>query len=70
LVLPAIDRDGKCKVYKPEKSSDTMVKEIENSAKRDNFFVFVDNPPKWNPRTRGYHYDFKGRVSEASVKNF
>lgn len=47
-----------------------MIKHVSNPKERDNFFVFVDNPPKWNSRTKAYHYDFKGRVTEASVKNF
>jgi hypothetical protein len=32
--------------------------------------LFVDNPPLWNPKTNKYVYDFKGRVTEASIKNF
>ena len=32
--------------------------------------VYVDNPPQWNPKTNTYVYDFRGRVSEASIKNF
>ena len=31
---------------------------------------FIDNPPLWNPKTSKYVYDFKGRVTEASIKNF
>jgi len=32
--------------------------------------VFVDNPPQWNPKTNTYVYDFKGRVTLPSIKNF
>jgi len=32
--------------------------------------IFVDNPPQWNPKTSTYVYDFKGRVTEPSIKNF
>lgn len=32
--------------------------------------LFVDNPPSWNPKCNSYVYNFKGRVTEASIKNF
>jgi hypothetical protein len=45
-----------------------------------NYQVFVDNPPAWNPsnfnlfltfiETNTYVYDFKGRVTQPSIKNF
>jgi hypothetical protein len=31
---------------------------------------FIDNPPKWNPKTNKYVNNFSGRVKEASIKNF
>jgi hypothetical protein len=34
------------------------------------FRMFVDNPPSWNPKCNSYVYNFKGRVTEASIKNF
>ena len=30
----------------------------------------MDNPPSWNPKCNSYVYNFKGRVTEASIKNF
>ena len=30
----------------------------------------MDNPPQWNPKSNTYVYDFKGRVTEPSIKNF
>lgn len=32
--------------------------------------MFIDNPPKWNPKTNKYVNNFSGRVTEASIKNF
>lgn len=32
--------------------------------------MFVDNPPSWNPKCNSYVYNFRGRVTEASIKNF
>jgi hypothetical protein len=32
--------------------------------------MFVDNPPSWNQKFNSYVYNFKGRVTEASIKNF
>ena len=41
-----------------------------NKGKNTKFKIFVDNPPQWNPKTNTYVYDFKGRVTEPSIKNF
>jgi len=30
----------------------------------------VDNPPQYAPMSHTYVYDFKGRVTEPSIKNF
>ena len=53
------------------KTNDT----IQNIFNRDGsnhpgLTVFVDNPPQWNPKTNTYVYDFKGRVTQPSIKNF
>lgn len=34
------------------------------------FQIFTDKKPHYNPKLSSYAYDFKGRVKEASVKNF
>lgn len=71
VVIPAIDQStGAPREWKPLKKEDSMLKKIEDPQHLDNCYCFVDNPPQWNPKTNGYHYDFKGRISEASVKNF
>lgn len=71
VVLPGIDPyTKKAKECKPMRKEDSMLKRIEDPQNQGNFYMFVDNPPQWNPKTQGYHYDFKGRISEASVKNF
>ncbi len=51
--------------------------------RNNNYQIFVDNPPSWNPskhrslpsltvfvETNTYVYDFKGRVTKPSIKNF
>ena len=71
VVIPGVSqKTGLPNECKPLKKEDTMLKRIEDPHQCDNFYAFVDNPPQWNPKTQGYHYDFKGRISEASVKNF
>lgn len=71
VVIPALDpATGLAREWKPLKKEDSMLKKIEEYGHQDNYYCFVDNPPQWNPKTNGYHYDFKGRISEASVKNF
>ena len=47
-----------------------MIRAVDAPSERKNFYAFVDNPPKWNAKTKAYHYDFRGRVTEASIKNF
>jgi hypothetical protein len=32
--------------------------------------ILVDNPPQWNKKNQSYVYDFKGRVTLPSIKNF
>ena len=71
VIIPGVDPTTmKNREHKPLKKEDTMIKKIEDPQAAENFYVFVDNPPQWNPKTHGYHYDFRGRISEASVKNF
>ena len=72
VVIPGMDPQmpSQAKEWKPLKKEDTMLKKLEEPCQSDNFYCFVDNPPQWNPKTNGYHYDFRGRISEASVKNF
>uniref|UniRef100_S4REX9 Tubby C-terminal domain-containing protein n=1 Tax=Petromyzon marinus TaxID=7757 RepID=S4REX9_PETMA len=71
VIIPGVDPNTmKNREHKPLKKEDTMIKKIEDPQAAENFYVFVDNPPQWNPKTHGYHYDFRGRISEASVKNF
>ena len=55
---------------------DSFMKEGNKNKK---FRVYVDNPPQWNAskktqlicvETSTYVYDFKGRVTMPSIKNF
>lgn len=36
----------------------------------DKYRIFTDKPPTWNPKCNAYVYNFRGRVSQASIKNF
>ena len=36
----------------------------------EKYRVFTDKPPTWNPKCNAYVYNFRGRVSQASIKNF
>lgn len=59
-------------VWRPVKPQDTLKNVFlkEGSSKNQSMRVFVDNPPQWNPKTNTYVYDFKGRVTQPSIKNF
>lgn len=57
--------------WRPTNEKETLLSCYEsNKGKNTKFKVFVDNPPQWNPKTNTYVYDFKGRVTEPSIKNF
>jgi hypothetical protein len=58
--------------WRPTSEQDTIVHNFENGERGKNvkYKTFVDNPPQWNPKTNTYVYDFKGRVTEPSIKNF
>lgn len=70
--------DGKKYLYtysdwRPTNETDTMLSTFERNngeSRGTKFKIFVDNPPQWNPKTNTYVYDFKGRVTEPSIKNF
>lgn len=57
---------------RPRKHSETLLYKYECDGLRDNaaFQVFTDKKPHYNAKLSSYAYDFKGRVKEASVKNF
>jgi len=58
--------------WRPTSEQDTLLFNYENGERGKNtkYKTFVDNPPQWNPKTNTYVYDFKGRVTEPSIKNF
>ena len=53
---------------------------IREGNRNKNYQIFLDNPPQWNTtksqnkltvsETNTYVYDFKGRVTLPSIKNF
>ena len=57
---------------RPRKPADTLLYKYEREGLKDNplFQVFTDKQPHYNAKLSSYAYDFKGRVKEASVKNF
>jgi hypothetical protein len=58
-------------VIRPIKEKDTLVDMYtKDGNKSTKYRVFSDNPPQWNQRTNSYVYDFKGRVTLPSIKNF
>lgn len=58
---------------KPRSTFETMLHKYEvGGVKHHNpmYQVFTDKKPHYNAKLSSYAYDFKGRVKEASVKNF
>ena len=59
--------------WRPTNDKETMInvyEQTQTNQEGQKYRVFVDNPPQWNPKTNTYVYDFKGRVTEPSIKNF
>lgn len=57
--------------WRPLNENETMLNSyLAGRGKNSKYRTFVDNPPQWNPKTNTYVYDFKGRVTEPSIKNF
>lgn len=57
----------------PSNQKETLLALHENQTeekKNGTIRVFKDNAPQWNPKTNTYVYDFKGRVTQPSIKNF
>ena len=58
---------------RPRSNFETMLHKFEHDGVRDDnpmFQIFTDKKPHYNAKLSSYAYDFKGRVKEASVKNF
>lgn len=57
--------------WRPVAEQETLLNSyLSGRGKNAKYRTFVDNPPQWNPKTNTYVYDFKGRVTEPSIKNF
>ena len=50
--------------------TNSLTAETSTTWYNDKFRTFTDKPPTWNPKCNAYVYNFKGRVSQASIKNF
>lgn len=63
---------------KPMYEGETLLSQFKTQHKlkkkdldeKHNYRLFVDNTPNWNPKCNSYVYNFKGRVTEPSIKNF
>jgi tubby-related protein 1 len=69
-----VDSEGnQKKVWQPKDDSDehmaTCLKDKE-SPQNKNLISFVNKPPTWNETVKNYVFNFNGRKTLASVKNF
>ena len=57
---------------RPTKQKETLfsIHEYTDYSQNPNVRIFQDNAPQWNPKSNTYVYDFKGRVTQPSIKNF
>jgi len=74
--------DFKAEDFQPQHESHSLHKLHEFNMMKSNdhpesatwynekYRTFTDKPPTWNPKCNAYVYNFRGRVSQASIKNF
>lgn len=68
--IPNIDPHTNSKQYQPETAEDSILERIKCARGLDELVVMHNKPPRWNQELNAYCLNFKGRVTEASVKNF
>jgi len=69
VLMPALDNDQIPYVVRPRIKRDTILERHAMSRTTD-LIQLNNKKPQWNEGTQSYVLNFKGRVTEASVKNF
>eukprot|EP01041_Mallomonas_annulata_P005420 gene5420-10846_t len=67
--IPAVHDNGLPVVWQPAAAAQTMDVAVD-AGNMDNLIKLRNKLPKWDEERKGNVLDFKGRVTESSVKNF
>jgi len=67
-IIPKIKEDGFPEVFKSQMSDSLL--ETYRSGDLQKMDIFVNSVPKWDTKVQAYVLDFRGRVTQPSVKNF
>ena len=69
VLMPGMDPQQKAYQVQPKVDRDTIVKR-HNAGRMTDLISLKNKQPAWNEETLSYVLNFKGRVTQASVKNF
>jgi len=70
VLLPLVDEKTKDRVkITPQNEEDGLLQRYKDK-NLETFMVLQNKKPIWNEETSSYVLDFRGRVTQASVKNF
>jgi len=67
-VLPKLDEDGRAKVFQPPLTKGLI--ESYKVGQLQQIDIYKNQSPRWSKSAGAYILNFKGRVTEPSVKNF
>jgi len=75
VYVPRINADGQVSIWRPSNSEDSIYSTLQAAGGlteelKDRLISCNNKRPKWDPQQRGHVLNFKGRVTESSVKNF
>lgn len=69
VVMPSLDENGEARIIRPISEKQTIA-ELYKNKKTKNLLIMENKPPIWNEQSGSYALNFRGRVTESSVKNF
>ncbi|XP_078194576.1 tubby-related protein 3 isoform X3 [Callithrix jacchus] len=69
VIIPGMTLNHKQIPYQPRNNHDSLLSRWQNKA-MENLIELHNKAPVWNSDTQSYVLNFRGRVTQASVKNF
>ncbi|XP_077773234.1 tubby-related protein 2 isoform X4 [Podarcis muralis] len=69
VIIPGVDADNERICIRPKNEHETLLTRYQNR-NMQNLIKLQNKMPAWNEETQSYVLNFRGRVTQASVKNF
>ncbi|XP_053219354.1 tubby-related protein 2 isoform X4 [Podarcis raffonei] len=69
VIIPGVDVDNERICIRPKNEHETLLTRYQNR-NMQNLIKLQNKMPAWNEETQSYVLNFRGRVTQASVKNF